>query len=184
MVLVGITGTDGAGKGTIVDYLVKFCGFIHLSVRDFLIIEIKRRGLPINRDSMRLVADDLRRTKSPDYLVRQILSSLPPGDSRYVIESIRAPAEVKFLRGEPHFWLISVDADPKLRYARVQSRGTNTDNVSYTKFIELDEKEMHNSDPAQGNKADCMAQADFKLTNNGTIAELDQQVSAILPKLI
>ena len=45
MITIGITGTLGAGKGTIVDYLVKNRGFVHYSVRAFITEEIKRRGL-------------------------------------------------------------------------------------------------------------------------------------------
>ena len=36
MITIGITGTLGAGKGTIVEYLQKEKGFSHYSVRAFL----------------------------------------------------------------------------------------------------------------------------------------------------
>ena len=58
MKVIGITGTLGAGKGTIVDYLVQHKDFQHLSVRAFLIQEIQKRGMPVNRDSMVIVAND------------------------------------------------------------------------------------------------------------------------------
>ena len=45
MNIIGITGTIGAGKGTIVDYLVKEKGYVHYSVRAFIAEEIQRRGL-------------------------------------------------------------------------------------------------------------------------------------------
>ena len=68
MITIGITGTLGAGKGTIVDYLVKEKGYVHFSVRDFIVEEIERRGLPINRDSMTMVGNDLRAQYSPSYI--------------------------------------------------------------------------------------------------------------------
>ena len=49
MITIGITGTLGAGKGTIVDYLVKNRGFVHYSVRAFITEEIKKRGMEVNR---------------------------------------------------------------------------------------------------------------------------------------
>ena len=44
MIIIGITGTLGAGKGTIVDYLVQEKGFKHYSVRNYLIKEIEKGG--------------------------------------------------------------------------------------------------------------------------------------------
>ena len=72
MITIGITGTLGAGKGTIVDYLVKEKGFVHFSVRDFITKEIERRGLPVNRDTMTLVGNDLRATHSPSYITEAL----------------------------------------------------------------------------------------------------------------
>ena len=40
MLIIGITGTLGAGKGTVVEYLVEKKGFDHYSVRAFLLKEI------------------------------------------------------------------------------------------------------------------------------------------------
>jgi len=70
--IIGITGTLGSGKGTIVDYLVKQKGFIHFSVRQFILEEIRKRNLPQNRDSMVMVANDLRKKNSPSYITDQL----------------------------------------------------------------------------------------------------------------
>ena len=72
MITIGITGTLGAGKGTIVDYLVKNRGFVHYSVRAFLTEEIKRRGLEVNRDTMAMVGNDLRAKHTPSYIVEEL----------------------------------------------------------------------------------------------------------------
>ena len=72
MITIGITGTLGAGKGTIVDYLVQQRGFVHYSVRAFITEEIKRRGLEVNRDTMTLVGNDLRAQHSPSWIVEQL----------------------------------------------------------------------------------------------------------------
>ncbi|MDR0282177.1 MAG: AAA family ATPase [Candidatus Peribacteria bacterium] len=72
MRIIGITGTIGAGKGTVVDYLVKEKGYDHFSVRAYLTEEIKRRNLPVNRDNMREIANELRAENGPAYVVKQL----------------------------------------------------------------------------------------------------------------
>ena len=61
MFIIGITGTHGAGKGTVTNYLVNKKGFKHYSARDFIVDEIKKRSLLVDRDSMREVSNDLRK---------------------------------------------------------------------------------------------------------------------------
>lgn len=41
MIVIGLTGTLGAGKDTVVNYLIKNEDFQHLSVRKFLIKNCK-----------------------------------------------------------------------------------------------------------------------------------------------
>ena len=69
MNIIGITGTLGAGKGTIVEYLIEKKGYIHYSVRAFIAKEIQNRGLDVNRDTLTMVANDLRATHSPSYIL-------------------------------------------------------------------------------------------------------------------
>ena len=70
--IIGITGTLGAGKGTVVDYLVQTHGFKHYSARAFITEEIKKRGLPIDRDSMVLVANDLRTKHTSSFILEEL----------------------------------------------------------------------------------------------------------------
>ena len=72
MVIIGITGTLGSGKGTIVDYLVRNKGFVHYSVRQYLLKQIRQLGMEENRDSMVKVANDLRAKHGASYIVEQL----------------------------------------------------------------------------------------------------------------
>lgn len=58
--IIGITGTNGAGKGTAVEYLVKEKGFSHYSVSGYLTQVLKRRKKEINRDNLREIANEIR----------------------------------------------------------------------------------------------------------------------------
>ena len=115
MITIGITGTLGAGKGTIVDYLVQNKGFVHYSVRAFLTEEIKRRGLDVNRDTMTAVGNDLRAQHGPSWIVEQLYERAAASGCNCIIESVRTPGEVQALRGKPNFYLFAVDADPRVR---------------------------------------------------------------------
>ncbi len=103
MIVIGITGTLGAGKGTIVDYLVEQKGFAHFSVRAFLLEEIRKRGLPENRDSMYNLANELRSIYGPSYLTDQLYEKAAISRKNSIIESIRTPGEIKSLRDRVTF---------------------------------------------------------------------------------
>jgi len=126
MLIIGITGTLGAGKGTIVDYLIEKKGYNHFSVRAFITEEIKRRGLKVDRDSMTSVANDLRAKHSPAYIAEQLYEKAKKSAKSSIIESLRTPGEVKLLQSKGNFYLFAVDANPTIRYKRIQIRKSET----------------------------------------------------------
>ncbi len=180
MKIIGITGTLGAGKGTVVDYLVKDMGYKHYSVRAFLIEEIKKRGLPVNRDSMTEVANELRAKYSPAYIIEQLYGIAEKGGVSSIIESIRTPGEIDFLKKQGSFILLAVNADPKLRYDRVVIRGSETDKISFETFIANEKREFITSDPNKQNLSKCIQLADYVLHNDGSISDLVTQVSEVI----
>ena len=183
MITIGITGTLGAGKGTIVDYLVQNKGFVHYSVRAFLTEEIKRRGLEVNRDTMTEVGNDLRAKHTPSWIVEQLYEQASASGCNCIIESVRTPGEVEALRGKPNFYLFAVDADPKVRYERAVLRGSETDHVSYETFIANEQREMDNTDPNKQNLGVCIREADFRFDNGGSFEDLHKQVEEVLRQI-
>jgi dephospho-CoA kinase len=183
MIIIGITGTLGAGKGTIVDYLVQEKGFVHFSVRGFITEEINRQGLPVNRDNMVFVANKLRADNSPSWIIDQLYEQALLTGKKCIIESIRTPGEVESLREKGNFLLFAVDADPMLRYDRIVMRNSETDRISFVTFVENEEREMQSNDPNKQNIGKCIGQADYIFYNNSTVAELYRQVEEELSKL-
>ena len=176
MRIIGITGTLGAGKGTIVDYLVKKRGYRHYSVRGFLIKEAERRGMEINRDTFVVVANDLRASHSPSYIIDQLYLEALENGTDAIIESIRTPGEVESLRRKDHFILVGIDADPEIRYGRIVDRASETDKISFETFIQNEQREMESTGPNHQNLRRCMQMADHIFTNNGTFGDLYLQI--------
>ena len=183
MIIVGITGTLGAGKGTVVNYLVENKGFRHYSVRDFIVKEIENRGLPVDRDHMVDVANDLRAKNSPSYIVDELYKEAVNAAHDSIIESIRTFGEIISLRDKGKFLLIAVDADPKIRFERIKMRDSETDQISFKKFKEDEEKEMNSSDPNKQNLKRCITEADFTILNDGNLKDLYAQIESILNQL-
>lgn len=181
--IIGITGTLGAGKGTIVDYLVSRKGFRHFSVRGYLIKALKQQNKPVNRDTLTGLANELRALYGPSYIVDQLFEEAAQIKSPAIIESIRTPGEISSLRRKGPFVLLAVDADPELRYSRVIERKSETDSIDFETFKANEQREMHSHDPNHQNLAECIRQADHRLTNNGSTDELYEQVEQILTKL-
>ncbi|MEI6885658.1 MAG: AAA family ATPase [Bacteroidota bacterium] len=183
MICIGITGTLGAGKGTVVEYLEKSRGFKHYSVRGFLLDIIKRESMPENRDSMFQLGNRLRKEHGPSYVVDCLYEDAAAGGKNFIIESIRTPGEAASLRSKGKFILLAVDADPQTRYNRITERKSETDSVSFETFLENEEREMTSEDPNKQNLKECIRMADFVLDNSGSKEELYAQLEAILKKL-
>ncbi len=183
MLIIGITGTLGAGKGTIVEYLIREEFFVHHSVRAFLSQEIIKKGLPLNRDTMTWLANELRKKHPPSYIVDRLYNEALKEGKDCIIESIRTRGEVESLRQKRDFYLFAVDADPAIRYKRVVARDSETDRISYQTFLDNERREMHSAGAGEQNIAWCMAHADFVFVNNGTKEELFVEVKKVMDTL-
>ena len=181
--IIGITGTDGSGKGAVVDYLVEKKGFVHYSSRSLIIEEIESRGLPASREQMRLVANDMRKEKGNDVIVATALDMMVKDRvSTAVIESIRAIKEVETLHKAGGI-LLAVDADQQLRYSRISGRKSSSDKVTLDQFVAQEKLEMNDPDPSGMQKAAVIKSADYTILNNSTLTELREQVELFLQSI-
>jgi len=178
--ILGITGTDGAGKGTVVEYLVTKKRFVHYSSRDLLLAEVLKEGIEPTRNELRLMGNKMRALYGDDVIVQKAFVHIEADEVEHaVVESIRALAEAKTLHAKEAV-LLAVDADAKVRYERVQYRRSESDKVSFEQFLAHEELEKNDTDPHGMQKAKVMEMADYTIMNNGTREELIAAVESFL----
>lgn len=173
--IIGITGTFAAGKGTIVKFLQKH-GYKHYSARKFITKEIIKRNLEVNRDTMIMVANDLRENFGPAYIAEELYKEAKENGGDAVIESLRCVGEIEHLRKFKDFILLAVDADQKIRYDRAVNRNSETDMISFEKFQFQEKMEMNTDDDFKQNLSACIKLADIKIDNNDTKEHLKQKL--------
>jgi len=182
MVIIGLTGPNGSGKGVLAEFL-KPRSFVYRSLSDEIRDELGRRGLDVTRDNLVQVGTELRQKHGPGVLAERVLASLE-GDRNYVIDSIRHPAEVEALRRHEGFTLLRVEASPETRFERLRARGREKDPRTWEEFQTLDRREA-GSRNVSAQQVDAVARmADHVISNEGTVEDFKAAAGALLSRII
>lgn len=178
--IIGLAGTNGSGKDTVGHLLAENHRFLFVSVTDLLRDEAKRRDLAITRENLRAISAEWRRESGLGVLVDKAITEYEKVAKKYpgglVMASMRNPGEADRIH-ELGGIMVWVDADPRVRYERVQAnalaRGrADEDNKTYDEFLAEQEAEMHPSgDEATLNIAGVKARADIFIENSGSDVE-------------
>jgi dephospho-CoA kinase len=131
---------------------------------------------------MRDVANDLRKTHSPSYVIESLYERARQAGKDAVIESIRTIGEADYLKSHGAL-LLAVDADRQVRYERIVLRGSATDRVSFEQFCEQEDREMNAQDAWDMNVSGVMLRADSHVVNSGTRDELHAQIDGALEQI-
>ena len=173
--IIGLTGTNGAGKGEAASFF-EAQGYSYFSLSDVIREELGKVNRKITRDNMIRMGNELRRKFSPDILARQVAKKIR---GKAVIDSIRNPKEVEFLRSQGNFILLSFDAPAEVRFERVKMRGREESASSLQEFLAKEREEM-GTDAKSQQLLSCMAMADHTIINDGTLKDLRNKLEVFL----
>ncbi len=180
--LIGIVGTHGAGKGAVVTIL-KEHGFVHCSARELFIEALQKEGIENpDRNAISAMANKLRAEHGVAYVVEEYAERHNPIAEDVIIESIYTMGEVAAIRKHGGY-ILSVDADPEIRYERINHRMSETDRVTKEEFVRMQEQEARSEDPTKQNSRTVMEHADLFIENNGTMEELKVRIDHLLEKV-
>ncbi|MEW6367439.1 MAG: deaminase [Acidobacteriota bacterium] len=178
MIVVGLTGRNGAGKGEIAAFLARK-GFQLYSLSDVVREEVAAAGLPETRENLIAMGRELREKHGAQVLAERVCKRLQP-DKNYCVDSIRNPAEAEFLRRACDFLLLFVDAPVDVRFARLRKRGREGDPESFKRFLALEKQELESDTAAGQQLMKCEETADFKITNDSGLDDLHRRVADIV----
>jgi cytidylate kinase len=181
--ILGVAGTNGAGKDTVGILLAEHHNYLFLSVTELLRDEAKRRNQPVEREVLRQISAEWRRESGLGVLVDKAVAEYEKVKTRYqgvVMASLRNPGEATRVHelGGQVIWL---DADPKVRYDRIQVNAASRhraeeDNKTFEQFLAEEEAEMHQSgDAATLNMQGVKEQSDIFITNDKSDMDLFKQ---------
>jgi dephospho-CoA kinase len=175
MKIIGLTGTNGAGKGEVAVYL-KGKGYPYFSLSDLVREELRNKEKEVTRNNLIKMGNELREKFGPDILAKRVMEKVR---GRAVIDSIRNPSEVEYLKKQKDFILLAIDAPVQLRYERVRKRGRKESATTLEEFIEKEEEEMTDHEKGQ-QLQNCMKMADYTLINDGSLEDLYKKLEELL----
>ena len=176
--VIGLTGTNGAGKTVVCEYL-KTRGFSYRSLSDEIRLELAAQGQLATRENLIETGNRLRREFGPAALAERIKEKLEIGHN-YVVDSVRNPSEVESLRRLPEFHLLHIDAPVTVRFERVRARGGERTPASYEEFVAQEEREMRSLDPAAQQLRAVSEMAEQRLINAGSKEDLFARVDELV----
>lgn len=179
--IIGLTGRNGSGKGTVADIL-KARGFLYFSLSDMIREEIRHTGHDVTRERMIAMGRKLRQEGGPGVLADKVLNFLLPGKD-YIVDSIRNPGEVRHLKRRHDFFLLSVEAEQKVRFERCVTRARENDPATLEEFIRLEEVELSSQDETSQQLVATEKLADAVVQNDGTVTELEKNLDLALQRL-
>lgn len=179
-IIIGLTGQIACGKGVVKKFLIEK---YHASdyrfstiLRDVLI----RLNIEQSRANIQKMSTLLRQTFGEDLLAKVMADDVKKDNHNFiVIDGIRRMADVKYLKDVPGFFLVSIEADQKIRHQRVIERNENPgdDKKTYEDFLNDENSETEQQIP------ETMSKADFIIKNNGSWDELWEQIHQLVKKI-
>jgi cytidylate kinase len=177
--IIGLSGTNASGKDTVGTLLAERHNYLFISVTELLREEARHRGLPVERKYLREISAEWRRKYGLGMLVDRAVEAWKKTGDQYsgvVMASLRNPHEADRIH-ELEGTMIWVDADPKIRYARIiaADRGrSGEDNKTYEQFLAEEAAEMkppEGADAATLNMAAVRDCSDIRLKNDSSDLE-------------
>lgn len=180
--VVCLVGSMVSGKGDVGKYL-EGLGFVYESLSDRVREEADARGVPRLRENLMDIGNDLRETNGNAILAERTFELLKNTSGNIVIDAVRNPGEIEFLRRELGATIIGIDAPQEKRLewylARAEVRGE--DRATPEDFYRADSRDYSVGEPNSGQQVGrCLEMADYVINNDSSKKKLFEEVEYYL----
>jgi dephospho-CoA kinase len=186
MRVLAFTGLPGSGKSEAIAAVRKL-GVPVVRMGDFVLAEVRSRGLAETEEHIGPVATGMRESHGADVWARRTLDALQDGDVAgvagvtplVVIDGVRSPAEIEAFRQRlgKDFVLVAVEAPAAVRHKRILGRGRVDDAQDLELVKARDQREKG------WGLDDAIRQADHRIQNEGDLEELRGHIHELLEEL-
>jgi dephospho-CoA kinase len=181
MNVFGLTGLPGSGKSE-VGRVGSDLGHPVVRMGDMVWEHVRSLGLELESGIVGRIAHQRRQEEGSDIWarvtadhIRKLVNENPP--TIVLIDGIRSHDEVdRFQHEFEDFSIIAVHTSPQTRYERIMARKRVDDTLSYEAFLERENRELG------WGIAQVIAQADIMIVNEGSLEDLDKQITTLLSR--
>jgi len=193
MLIIGLSGTNLSGKGTVREIIEKSFKTHSTSLSDILREDLKQKGIEPTRDALIAYGNELRKNKGSDILARRTSEKLEKQAQAQdfdiaLFDSVRNITEIEFLKKRygGRFKFLFVDAPVEIRYKRSLSRARAGEHqTSFEQFKKIDDIESGKTGEAHVQQlVKCKEAADIVIINKGTTEELEEKVVSVLKEYL
>jgi predicted RNA binding protein with dsRBD fold (UPF0201 family)/dephospho-CoA kinase len=180
LLVIGFVGFPGSGKSEAAA-IAQTKGFVSVAMGDAVRSHMYESRVQLSEKNVGTIANKLRADHGMDVIAKMcipVVRSLTA--QKVVIDGIRGIAEVNAFKEEfkGDFKLISITAGRMVRFERVKGRSRPDDALNLERFEEKDEREL-----AWGLE-EALEAAEYSIQNEGTLKELNSNVSRLLKQLV
>ncbi len=125
-IILGFVGDLASGKGTAAKYLNEKYRSTTYRFSTMLRDILKRVYVPETRENLQNLSTFLRESYGQDVMSRVIAEDVARDQNKLVVvEGIRRPSDIEYLKKLEGFHLIYLTGDPKIRWQRLVARKEN-----------------------------------------------------------
>ena len=189
--VVGLTGSIASGKKLVKEALMRKYTAYYSSLSALIMEEaIKKRGLPVNKETKGAFATEMRERYGGEVLARVAWNFLNKDKELIIIDDIKNPSEIEFLKRASggNFVLIGVDAPVEKRWKHVEEAHAHgaaslKDPKTMEDFLKLDAAELMSGGPHGLHVNQCIAMADHVIVNDGSVEDFKKKIAEVVDKI-